>query len=498
MSLRTRLLVGLGVVAVVVVGVAVAIARAAERYLVAQVDDRLPVLDAEADGSTDAWSPAPDAHEGDRGDGGAPFSPYYIGIVEGDEVATIRSPDVHGHETGADAAPTPDVDADLARSAAASPDPDQHLFTVGSDGGSRFRARADTGDDGQVRVAATSLADVDAAVRRLVTVEAVAAAVVLALLVLVAFWVLRLGVRPLKAMANTATGIAGGADLSRRVPDGPPGTEAGDLGAALNTMLARLEQAFARQQASEERLRRFVADASHELRTPVATIRGWAELHRAGALDDPVERDQAMRRTEAEAERMGDLVDDLLLLARLDEGRPLERHPVDLGVLAVDAAADARAVAPDRDIRAVTMEGVVVPGDEHRLRQVVANLVRNAMVHTPSTAPVSVQVRRAGDRAVLEVSDGGPGMTADQAARAFERFYRTGAGRSRDTGGSGLGLAIVRAIAAAHGGRATLESAPGAGTTARVELPLVAEPPGPSHLDDPAERTTERVDPPAG
>jgi two-component system OmpR family sensor kinase len=239
-------------------------------------------------------------------------------------------------------------------------------------------------------------------------------------------------------------------------------------------MLARLERAFADQEAAEDRLRRFVADASHELRTPVATIRGYAELHRRGALDEPDARDQAMRRTEAEARRMGDLVDDLLLLARLDEGRALARDPVDLGVLGVDAAADARAQAPGRPVRAETEEGVVVDGDEARLRQVVANLVRNALVHTPEHAGVTVVARREGGRGVVEVRDEGPGISADKAARAFERFYRADPGRARDTGGSGLGLAIVRAVAAAHGGAASLASVPGEGTTVRVEIPLRA------------------------
>ena len=238
-------------------------------------------------------------------------------------------------------------------------------------------------------------------------------------------------------------------------------------------MLARIETAFSEREGSEQRLRQFVADASHELRTPVTTIRGYAELHRRGGLEDPGELAAAMRRTESEAERMAALVDDLLLLARLDQGRPVERRPVDLGVLAIDAAEDARVVAPGRTVRATTEEGVVVPGDEHRLRQVLANLVRNAIVHTPGGTTVRVAVRRdpATGTAVAEVADDGPGMTAEQAAHAFDRFYRADAGRSRDRGGSGLGLAIVQAIAAAHGGRATLDTTPGQGTTVRVELP---------------------------
>ena len=469
MSLRTRLLVGLGIVALVLGGVAIAVTRSAESYLVGQVDDRLPT---HLDDQWDRGGAGPDGQATDPTPGGPPLSPYYVGVVDGDSVVFVQDPDVRDPGGDAADAPAPDIDADRAREAAAAAE-DGDVFTVGSDSADRYRVRA-IEENGQVWVVAASLADVDAAVSRLVMVEVVATGVVLALLALVAFWVLRLGVRPLKSMARTATTVASGADLSQRVPDAPAGTEAGDLGVALNTMLARLEKAFADQQASEERLRRFVADASHELRTPVATIRGYAELYRRGGLDDAAQLDQAMRRTEAEVRRMGDLVDDLLLLARLDQGRPLERGPVDLGVLAVDAAADARAMAPGRPVRASIEEGVVVDGDEHRLRQVVANLVRNAIVHTPSDAAITVAARRREGRGIVEVRDEGPGMPPDQAARAFERFYRADPGRARDRGGSGLGLAIVRAVAAAHSGTATLVSSPGAGTTVTVEVPLPA------------------------
>jgi two-component system, OmpR family, sensor kinase len=466
MSLRARLLVGLGVVAVVLAGVAVAVTRASQAYLVDQVDARLPAASA-AD-----WDPG----HGDEAAGPPrPFSPFWFGIVDGDTVTTVRAPDLgeDGAGVGDAPAPVPDVDAADARAAADGGDP---YFTVGSDDpGVRYRVRATLGGDGRIDLVATSLEDVDAAVARLVTVEVVATAAVLGLLGLVAFWVLRLGVRPLKAMTRTASAIAGG-DLGRRVPTAPAGTEAGELGAALNAMLARIEGSFAERQASEERLRRFVADASHELRTPVTTIRGYAELHRQGALDDPDDLAQAMRRTEAEAQRMTALVDDMLLLARLDRGRPLDRRPVDLGVLAIDAAGDARATEPTRAVRASTQEGIVIEGDEDRLRQVLANLVGNALAHTPPSATISVAARAEGGNAVLEVRDDGPGMPADQAAHAFERFYRGDPGRARTRGGSGLGLAIVQAIVVAHGGRASLVTAPGEGTTVRIELPPAPAP----------------------
>jgi two-component system, OmpR family, sensor kinase len=465
MSLRARLLVGLGAVAIVLVVAAVGVSRAVQDSLLDQVDAGL---------STNR-----PAGPGDRFVG-----PYWFGEVDpGDDAVRFTGEPDMGAGTGA----APDISAAQARAAAAA-DAD-HFFTVGSSGnGPRYRVRATIDDHGdergsggdsgseRIEIVAASLADTDATVSRLVAVEVAATGVVLTILGLVAFWVLRLGVRPLKEMTRAATVIAG--DISHRVPSAPEGTEAAELGTALNRMLGRIETSFAERQATEDRLRQFVADASHELRTPVTTIRGYAELHRRGALDDPDELAQAMRRTESEAERMARLVDDMLLLARLDQGRPVERRPVDLGVLAIDAASDARAVAPERAVRAQTEAGVVVDGDEHRLRQVLANLVRNALVHTPPWATIRVSVRRepGGGSAVAEVADDGPGMTLDQAAHAFDRFYRADPGRARDRGGSGLGLAIVQAIALAHGGRATLATAPGAGTTVRVELPAAEQP----------------------
>jgi two-component system OmpR family sensor kinase len=282
--------------------------------------------------------------------------------------------------------------------------------------------------------------------------------------------VIRLGIRPLRRMTASAGAIAAG-DLSQRVPSATPGTEAGDLGVALNGMLGRIEEAFDERTASEARLRQFIADASHELRTPVTTIRGYAELYRAGALAEAGALDDAMRRTEQESVRMGTLVDELLHLARLDQGRPLETAPVDLRALAADAVLDAQAVAPDRSVRLEGDDPVVVLGDEPRVRQVIANLVGNALVHAPG-AGVTVRVDATATTAVLEVVDDGPGMAPADAARALDRFYRADASRQRHSGGSGLGLAIVDATVRAHGGSVAVDSAVGRGTTVRVELPL--------------------------
>ena len=330
--------------------------------------------------------------------------------------------------------------------------------------------------DGGVFVVALPLRDVTKTLGRLVLIEVIATLSVIVLLGLLSLWVVRVGLRPLDQMATTAGEIAAG-DLSRRVERADDRTEVGRLGAALNGMLGHIERAFAARTASEQRLRRFVADASHELRTPLTSIRGYAELFRRGAAEHPDDLETAMRRIEDESARMSVLVDDLLLLARLDQGRPLEREEVDLVALASDAVDDARAVSPDRPITFETNGPVTVTGDEARLRQVTANLLANARVHTPEGTRVHVRVRSTQEGAQLEVADEGPGLEADEAARAFERFYRADPARARAGGGSGLGLSIVAAIAAAHGGRATLDTGPGRGATFRVELPRVAPPP---------------------
>jgi len=274
-------------------------------------------------------------------------------------------------------------------------------------------------------------------------------------------------------MAETAGHIAAG-DLSQRVEHADDRTEAGQLGTALNAMLEQIEEAFDERAATEERLRRFVADASHELRTPLTSIRGYTELWRAGGLTGPGEVGEAMRRMEQEARRMGLLVDDLLLLARLDQGRPLETVPLALDRLVDDAVRDARAVEPDRPID-LAAEPVTVVGDDHRLRQVVGNLLANARLHTPPGTPVHVSLRATGDRVRLVVADDGPGLAPDVAARVFERFYRGDPARTRTRGGSGLGLSIVAAVAEAHGGRVSVDTAPGAGARFVVELPLAQE-----------------------
>lgn len=310
----------------------------------------------------------------------------------------------------------------------------------------------------------------------------------------VAYLAVHRALRPLREIEETAADIAAG-DLSRRVRPAPPTTEVGSLAASLNAMLSQIEEAFAVQEASEERMRRFVSDASHELRTPLATIRGYGELYRMGALDTPDKVDDTMGRIEDSATRMGTLVNDLLALARLDEGRPLRHEPVDLVSLARDSAQDLHALDPTREVRLVGLgTGAKAPaalrvvGDEDRLRQVLANLVGNVARHTPAGTPVEIalgavrpatppgdaQAGSPGTVAVLEVRDHGPGVPSDQRGRVFERFYRADSSRNRASGGSGLGLAIVAAIAGAHRGRVSVHETTGGGLTVRVDLPLAS------------------------
>ncbi|HVU90997.1 MAG TPA: HAMP domain-containing sensor histidine kinase [Jatrophihabitans sp.] len=346
-------------------------------------------------------------------------------------------------------------------------------FTVPATNGSAdFRVRAQPLADGSGSMAvAISLHSVDQTVGRLRTITLVTAAIVLTALIAVAVVAVRIGLRPLRAVERTAARIAGG-DLSQRVPPGPPGTEVGRLAGAVNDMLAQIEANFAARAHGEETLRQFVADASHELRTPLTTVRGYAELVRRGALPDEQSAEHAMRRIEAEATRMSRLVDDLLLLAYLDQQRPLHRAPVDLRQLVGEAVADARARDPQRPIDA-TLPGraVVVDGDADRLRQVLGNVLGNALTHTPPGTPVRVGLAERDAEVELTVADDGPGLAPEQASRVFERFYRADPGRSRARGGSGLGLAIVAAVVAASGGRVACASAPGAGTTITVTLP---------------------------
>jgi two-component system OmpR family sensor kinase len=288
-------------------------------------------------------------------------------------------------------------------------------------------------------------------------------------------------------MGRVAGEIAHG-DLARRVSPANQRTEVGRLGSSLNEMLVQIEQAFADRGESEDRLRRFLSDASHELRTPLASIRGYAELFRLGAANEPEELERAMARIEAEATRMGVLVENLLMLARLDELPEMRLVPVDLRELAEHAAEDTRAVAPKREVRLTANDAVWVHADAEQLRQVLANLTRNAVIHTPAETAIEISVRREGERAVLEVRDHGPGLPADTGDLVFDRFWRTEGGRSRGRGGSGLGLAIVKAIMQAHHGEVHAGNAPGGGAIFRVTLTIMPAARRAEIRDEPAAR----------
>jgi two-component system, OmpR family, sensor kinase len=482
---RTPLQVKLIAAVLVLVTVALALiglasVAALDGYLVGRLDDQLQLV---ARGSAGAGPPEFDGRgPGHRG----PPSPYLVQYRLAD--GRLDEQDENPLEQGRPPPRVPDDPAWFEANAG------ETTTVPAAGGGGRWRvavAPRRDGSGGSVVVAA-SLDGIDATIRQLRLIDLGVSLIVLAALAGVGAAIVRASLRPLVEIEQTARAIAAG-DLTRRVPERDPGTEVGRLGRALNTMLAQIESAFGARAASEasarrseDRMRRFVADASHELRTPLTTIRGFAELYRQGAARDPAELDRLMWRIEDQAARMGLLVEDLLLLARLDTERPLDRQPVDLLALAAEAVNDARAVAPDRRIEVVLggddgdHDGVlVVLGDDRRLRQVLANLVNNALTHTPAGSPIEVRVGtstldgRPG--AAFEVVDHGPGLAPEQAERVFERFYRADPARSPADGGSGLGLSIVAALVAVHGGTVAVDSVPGRGARFRVVLPLAPD-----------------------
>jgi two-component system OmpR family sensor kinase len=470
-TLRTRLLLAL--VALTMIGLAVAGAvtyRQQQRFLLQRVDQQL----------ADVAYPMRVALESSSRD--APAGATHGTYGELRDAAGERINEEGVREEGKDALVPPALPDSLVVNR-------PRWFTAHApDSGTHYRVlatpvRPEFFSDARILVVAVPLTDVDQTLRHLFVVELLVAACVLGALALLAWWVVRLGLRPLQRMGETAGAIAAG-DLSRRVEPADEYTEVGRLGLALNSMLGQIEQAFAERTASEARLRRFVADASHELRTPLTSIRGYAELFRRGANTRPDDLAKAMQRIEEAAARMGVLVEDLLLLARLDQGRPLEYESVDLTRVARAAVDDLRVTSPDRPVNFESNGAVVVNGDENRLRQVLANLLENARTHTPPATPIEVSVGIAGDDAVIEVRDQGPGMSEEDAGRAFERFWRADPSRARESGGAGLGLAIVSAITQAHGGRAEVDTAPGEGATFRIRIPREGVPSASPDTDD--------------
>jgi two-component system, OmpR family, sensor kinase len=351
--------------------------------------------------------------------------------------------------------------------------PTQPVTVEGTGGISRYRIThwSENSFPGDVVVFAVPLTETQFTLSQVLLLElGISLAVVVATAIL-AFLIIRISLRPLERMGAVAEDIAAG-DLARRVEPATPRTEIGRLGLALNGMLSQIEAAFAERTASNARLRRVIADASHELRTPLTSIRGYAEMLRRGAAESPTDSEAARRRIEDEAIRMTGLVDDLLVLARLDQGRALAKDAVDLRAIATDAVADARVVAPQREISLSANGPVIVTGDDTRLRQVLGNLMRNALVHTPQQSPIEVAVDTDDGLGRMSVADHGPGLADGDVGRIFEPFYRADPSRSRDSGGAGLGLSIVSAVVTAHGGRVKVRETDGGGATFEVELPL--------------------------
>ncbi|MFE0357197.1 sensor histidine kinase [Streptomyces nigra] len=468
-SLRLRLTTGLVVllaVACAVVGVATTVAL--ESFLIGRVDQQLAMSGGRFAGSLEHEERPDDDNAPDtRGQADGTFGARLLAsrtteaaVVEDDTHAAVHlSP------------------ADRRVLAALPPDGKGHSTHLSALDG-RYRLAAVRGDDGDVLVTGLPLRPVEETVHRLVAVEAaVFSAALVATAAAGAAWV-RLSLRPLERVATTATEVTrlplstGEVAMPAPVPHGDTHTEVGRVATALNRMLGHVGDALARRHASEERLRHFAADASHELRTPIATIRAHTDLalRHPGRLPEDVRH--GLERIAATSQRMSGLVDDLLLLARLDAGRPLAREPVDLTRLALDATDDARALSPDHLWQLeLPEEPVVVEGDEHRLHQVLTNLLSNARIHTPPGTRVTLSLTPGPDHAGIIVADDGPGIPDALQAEIFHRFTRSDPGRSRRTGGTGLGLAIVDAVVAAHQGTIRVDSSPGS-TSFRLRLPL--------------------------
>jgi two-component system, OmpR family, sensor kinase len=458
MSLRRRVVLGMVAVAIVLGVAGFTITSTLRSYLLNRVDDQLSKVEPQR-----FLQPRPrDSFDNELA--------FIITDLNGTVIAT-KDP---GLQHLGD--PLPDVSGVLP----GPPDaPDLRYQTVRSVGPGSVHYRVKLNRFADVYTAVgVSLKDTDKVFHRIQLVEILASTGVLLALALSGWWVLRQGVRPLRQIAGAADKIAEG-DLTHRVPVDDDRTEAGRLGRALNRMLGEIESSFRRKEESEDRLKRFVGDASHELRTPLTSIRGYADLWRQGGLEEPARLTDAMGRLESEAERMGRLVDDLLLLARLDEGRPLARDRIDLVRTVAAAVADARVTGPDHPIELTGLAEATVIGDADRLYQVVANLLANTRRHTPAGTSVHLTVEREGENILVHVADNGPGLDPTTAEHVFERFYRADPARARATGGTGLGLAIGAAIMQAHEGTVSVSSKPGEGATFTIAIPAASLSPPP-------------------
>ncbi len=502
MSLRSRLLVAIGVIALVALAIAdVATYKSLESFLYQRVDQQLEQSHVTPEGivesgralscypapGTGGGGPGGPAPFGTQGDGDADDGPSNAIQVYAEEVRSSNGGVVGGQSCPAYVdghAYTPVIPTPITGYAPDPVDGKVAYFTAASSqaGGPSFRVRASTLSDGDILIVAQPLGDTGSTLHQLLLIELAVTGGAVVLALIGGFWLVRLGLRPLRDMERTAESIAAG-NLTERVQGENEKTEMGRLARTLNVMLARIESAFGarvaserRLRASEARLRRFVADASHELRTPIAAISAYAELFGRGASEQKEDLERLMGGIRNETGRMEHLVADLLLLARLDEGRPMEERSVDLVALCAEAVQTASTVGPDWPITFHASRPIEVMGDATSLRQVVDNLLGNVRAHTPPGTGARVSVEPEGEGAVITVADNGPGMEPDEAAHIFERFYRSDPSRSRTHGGAGLGLSIVSAIVANHGGTVAAQGRVGEGTTFTVHLP-----PAPPH-----------------
>ncbi|HEX6207251.1 MAG TPA: ATP-binding protein [Actinomycetota bacterium] len=495
MSLRSRVLIGtLCLVAAALLLTDFAVYRFLSSFLHGRVDDQLEsgmwaaprILELTGDRS----GPSPPVLERGRPETVYPSGTYFAHLDETGRLIRDFMITLESRREGSRPDPDPAAPA-LPEGLPGTQDTESgspsSRFLAESEDGTPYRVLADALTGGGTILVAIPLTGTEATLQRLLLIEAVVTAGVLLAVGVLGLFVVRRGLRPLDRIADSAGAIAAG-DLSSRLAPANDRTEVGRLGLALNTMLAQIETAFREREESEERLRRFVADASHELRTPLTSIQGYAELFRRGAAERPEDLAKAMRQIESESRRVSELVDELLLLARLDQRdtveSPIRLTRVDLTTIVAEAVEAARDLDPDRRIGLVASGPVIVMGDDVRLRQVLDNLLSNARRYTPTGTHVRVHVGVEEGLAVAEVADDGPGIDAEHAERIFERFYRVDRSRSRQNGGVGLGLSIVAAVAEAHGGRATCEPVMPHGVRFRIELPLaerhedgVVEPP---------------------
>jgi two-component system OmpR family sensor kinase len=490
MSLRTRLLAAVGVVSLVALIIAgVTMYTSLGSFLNNRVDQTLQTADQAFSGTNrpPGFGPPPGGTlPPSTGEGGFPTGSVprlapglFVERISAADVTTQvqKATEPGGHQF------TPSLPANLFSQFANRPTGSSEFLTTAStqSSGPQFRVLVSKTSDGDLIVLGQTLDTTADTLRHLLWIELAVTGGALIAALLLGLWLVRVGLQPLREVELTAAAIAEG-DLSRRIPGDERRTEVGRLARVLNVMLARIQRAFADRDAteaqlrrSEERLRRFVADASHELRTPVAAVSAYAELYIRGAAEHPEDLDRFVAGIQGESERMKHLVEDLLLLARLDEGLPIEHQPVELVSVVADAIEAGRAMGPEWPLALRATGPVEVLGDRLRLRQVVDNLLANVRAHAPVGTHTVVSVTSDGAHAVVEVADDGPGLSAEEAAQVFERFYRADPSRTRTSGGSGLGLSIVWSIVAAHSG--TIAASPGAdgGAVFTVRLPASTE-----------------------